>query len=331
MQYSILESWIQSKTPCHSFWQSQLWREILTRSEQASEVFYFWDVSGSYILVEIRSIWLGQYAGFSLWVWPSQISDDFEAFFHELSRILQEKGCIFYQIEPIEYSNHSESGLYTYLSGRTSSSHYRSFLTPHTRLLDISVSEDQILKQMHEKGRYNIRLAEKRWVKIEEVIPSTENIDIWMELLHETTSRDGFSHNSRHYYEAFLQELDSHSSGGLIFAYYEWVVIAAIIIVYQPTQAIYYYWASKSSKELRKHMAPYLLQWHALCESKKRGILLYDFLWIADPNNKSDPLRSVSDFKEKFGGYVAVLPRKFTLALSFKWMIFLFIYSLFRK
>jgi peptidoglycan pentaglycine glycine transferase (the first glycine) len=193
------------------------------------------------------------------------------------------------------------------------------------------MSEEEILKQMHEKGRYNIRLAEKRWVTVESVMPTTHNIDTWMSLLHETTSRDGFAHNSRQYYEVFLEELRLSSSGGLIFAYYEGSVIAAMIMVYQPTYAIYYYWASKSNKDLRKHMAPYLLQWYAMRESKKRGIKLYDFLWIADPNNKNDSLISVSEFKEKFGWYVSVLPQKFSLPLSLKWTIFLLIYSLFRK
>lgn len=71
----------------------------------------------------------------------------------------------------------------------------------------MSKSEDQILAEMHEKGRYNIRLAWKRGVVAEWVKPISENIDIWMNLLAETTERDDFSHNSREYYISFLRNI----------------------------------------------------------------------------------------------------------------------------
>jgi lipid II:glycine glycyltransferase (peptidoglycan interpeptide bridge formation enzyme) len=54
-------------------------------------------------------------------------------------------------------------------------------------------SAEDILASMHEKGRYNIRLAQKRGVHIEAVSPTEENLDIWMNLVRETTIRDSFS------------------------------------------------------------------------------------------------------------------------------------------
>lgn len=53
---------------------------------------------------------------------------------------------------------------------------------------------------------------------VEWVDATRSNIDIWMQLVEDTTTRDRFAHNSRAYYEAFL----SHK--GIIklaFAYYE--------------------------------------------------------------------------------------------------------------
>lgn len=63
------------------------------------------------------------------------------------------------------------------------------------------------MAEMHEKGRYNIRLAWKRGVLIEWVRPIAENIDIWMKLLSETTERDDFAHNSHEYYISFLRNI----------------------------------------------------------------------------------------------------------------------------
>jgi lipid II:glycine glycyltransferase (peptidoglycan interpeptide bridge formation enzyme) len=78
------------------------------------------------------------------------------------------------------------------------------------------------------------------------VMPTTDNIDVWMVLLTDTTSRDGFAQNSREYYISFLRNLHDAHAGGLLFALYEGQVIAAGIWVYYHGVAIYYYGASTS-------------------------------------------------------------------------------------
>jgi lipid II:glycine glycyltransferase (peptidoglycan interpeptide bridge formation enzyme) len=120
------------------------------------------------------------------------------------------------QIEPLDRA----------LPFTTQSPVYKKFLTPHTQEISLLQSNEDILSQMHEKGRYNIRLAEKRGVRVGHVSFSEENLEIWLNLLRETTSRDGFSGNSDEYYRQFLTQLgDNH--GGLYFAYYGEHVIAA--------------------------------------------------------------------------------------------------------
>jgi lipid II:glycine glycyltransferase (peptidoglycan interpeptide bridge formation enzyme) len=65
---------------------------------------------------------------------------------------------------------------------------------------------------MHEKGRYNIRLAEKRGVVVKKVSFSEENIFLWINMLSETTKRNGFHENSREYYTRFIQELERNNA-----------------------------------------------------------------------------------------------------------------------
>ena len=81
-----------------------------------------------------------------------------------------------------------------------------------TRLLDMNMTEEEILAGMHEKCRYNIRLAEKRGVQIQSVKLSEENLTVWMNLLTITTERDGFHGNSRAYYEAFIRNIQKSES-----------------------------------------------------------------------------------------------------------------------
>ena len=96
---------------------------------------------------------------------------------------------------------------------KDSSDYGKHFLEPWTRTIDLALGEEEIQRNMHEKGRYNIRLAWKRGVLAEWVLPTRENIDIWMKLLSETTGRDGFSGNSDAYYVSFLQNLHDTNIG----------------------------------------------------------------------------------------------------------------------
>lgn len=95
---------------------------------------------------------------------------------------------------------------------------YKDFVEKHTAVIDLTQSEDEILARMKQKGRYNIRVAEKSGVAVSQAPATTENIDIFYSLLSETTDRDGFHANSRRYFEVFLKYLEQNKIGGLAFA-----------------------------------------------------------------------------------------------------------------
>ncbi len=281
-----------------SFWQSSYWKQILLDSNQAKEVFYFGNTGSTYFLVEIRSIGFGLFGAFVNGVWAHQVSDDVDTCICELKKYLKKKRIVFLQIEPIDTIDSLSNG----------KKPYKSFLTPYTRCLDLRLSEDELLSGMHQKGRYNIRLAQKRWVEVRPLEKSKENISLFFDLLQETTQRDGFAGNSQSYYEHFLEIL--WEDGRLFWAFFQWDMIAAGIFVFFNQRAIYYYGASSSNPFARRQQAPYLLQWTAIQEAKKQNCRTYDFLGIAKPENPNDPLSGVSQFKAKFGGFVETLPAK---------------------
>ncbi len=236
MQYSIIPyseiSWLSL-----SFWQSPIWSRIITESWQAKDSFYYGNIDSTFLSIEIRSTWLGFYWAFAIGISCSQVSTDWDEYIENLQIFLRQKWVLFFQIEPVE-----ELWVMSDLWSATQKP-YKKFITPFTRIIDLSPSEDEILSQMHEKWRYNIRYAIKKWVKIDHVEPTRENIDIWMNLLDETLARDGFSWNTRIYYEVFISRIESQSQWWLYFARFEWRVIAAGIFVFLPQIAIYYYGA----------------------------------------------------------------------------------------
>jgi len=194
------------------------------------------------------------------------------------------------------------------------------FQPEDTLIIDLTKSEEEILKQMKQKGRYNIRLAEKKGVKIAE----SKDIDSFYSLLEQTTTRDSFHGHDKHFYQQMLDKLPQNAI--LYLATYENKPIAGIIITHFKDTAIYYFGAS--GNEYRNVMAPYLLQWHAMKEAKKKNLKYYDLLGIAPENTKDHPWGGVTNFKKKFGGeHVTYVPPK---EYSFKPFIHL-LYRLYKK
>ena len=168
-----------------------------------------------------------------------------------------------------------------------------------TLILDLSLSEKDLLRQMKPKGRYNIKVAQKHGVTVKVSGQPEKDVEIFYKLLHQTTARDRFSSHPLEYYRNMLAVLGKKKAK-LYLAQYEEQTIAAIIVTFFKDTATYYFGAS--GNEHRNVMAPYLLQWQAVLDAKNAGCKYYDFLGIAPENTPDHPWAGVTDFKLKFGG-----------------------------
>ncbi len=175
-----------------------------------------------------------------------------------------------------------------------------------TLTLNLELTEEALLKQMKQKGRYNIKLADKKGVKICE----SNDITKFVSILKETTNRDKFSSHDKNYYKSMIDTIDSCK---LYLAQYNGTVIAGGIFCFVGDRAIYYYGAS--SNKYRNLMAPYLLLWHSIKEAKKNNLKIYDFLGIPDH------LKGVKEFKLKFGGEIEIYPQTQVIIFSWVWYI----------
>lgn len=171
------------------------------------------------------------------------------------------------------------------------------YLPRHTLMLPLELSEEELLKQMAQKGRYNIKQAQKKGVLVRQGGP--EDFDRFYALLRDTGARDGFSVHPKGFYEAFLKELGDLAR--FYVAELEGEVVSGALMTTFGDTATYYYGAS-SSKD-RSSRASYLLQWQAALDAKKDGFLWYDFLGVAAEGAKKDPLAGVTQFKTRFGGH----------------------------
>lgn len=173
----------------------------------------------------------------------------------------------------------------------------------HTLLLDLTKSGEQLLADMHSKTRYNIRLAEKKGVKIID----KKNVDWFWNLNKQTSLRDNFKSHSRRYYETML---DMPIVRQFTAFFDERPIASHIYISYNGT---FVYLHGASSNEHRNVMATYLLQWESIKIAKKSGNCLYDFWGVAKPKSDGktfhtyswdefDKLSDVTRYKAGFGG-----------------------------
>jgi len=271
-----------------SFWQSNIWADILRKTHQAQDIFVCFSHAHA-VLVERRSIFRNYTGLYALGVDWGEISEDLLAF---IRSDIKNQNDLFLQVEPLTPTN---------IDAR--SAPFRRFIEPVTAILKLKTSEEILLASFAEKGRYNIRLAQKRWVttkwvKWSDSYGEKTYLEAFYDILDETTKRDGFSHNSLTYYKHFVETIEEHNAGGLLVAERDGVLHAAGIFAYWWKTAIYYYGASSSDREIRRDMATYLLQWSAIQEGMKRGCETYDFLGISEDG--TGKLAGVTEFKLRF-------------------------------
>lgn len=186
-----------------------------------------------------------------------------------------------------------------------------------TLVLDLTESEEELLKEMSQKTRYNIKLAEKKGVKILE--SGAERFEEFWQLLVSTGDRDEFNLHGRSYYQAMLKFGSNFVK--LFFAEAKGKLLAGNLAVFFGDTATYLH--GGSANEDRNVMAPYLLQWHSIKLAKAQGQKYYDFHGL-------DEIKwpGVTRFKKGFGGFEVNYPGTFDLVYDPGWYS---IYKMVRK
>jgi len=168
-----------------------------------------------------------------------------------------------------------------------------------TYLLDLTRSLDDILMSFDEKTRYNIRLSEKKKVKVHE--DSTENgIDIFYKLYRETCKRDAFLIHPITYYTRLKKELIDKGMANVFLATLNDLPIAALFAFTFGERVWYMYGASANS--YRNVMPNHAVHWHLIKWAKEKGKKIYDLWGIPVNPKEGHPLFGVWRFKKGFNG-----------------------------
>jgi peptidoglycan pentaglycine glycine transferase (the first glycine) len=179
----------------------------------------------------------------------------------------------------------------------------------NTVLLDLNLSEDELLARMKQKTRYNVRLATRRGVTVRQ--GTKAELDMLYRMYAETSLRDGFAIRERKYYlnlwQTFMtanEQTTSSDQPGCqpLIAEVDGAPVAAVVIFHFAERAYYLHGMSKSIH--REKMPTYLLQWEAIKLAQSMGCTVYDFWGAPEVFDPNDSMWGVFRFKEGLGGQV---------------------------
>ncbi len=119
----------------------------------------------------------------------------------------KEHRCIFIKIEPLESVKVSQcQGIKAAELRRA-----KPIFATQTILLDLTKPEEELLARMKQKTRYNVRLAEKKGVVVEDPPKAgrsdSEALEIFLKLQKETAQRQGFFVHPNSYYRTVWEVL----------------------------------------------------------------------------------------------------------------------------
>lgn len=153
-------------------------------------------------------------------------------------------------------------------------------------VVDISKAEKDLLSEMKAKTRYNIRLAEKKGVRIFSTREKKYQ-EAFFELIEATAKRQNILPHPKSYYEKMLSVF-SEEDLSLFVAEFEGYVLAANLILFSGDTATYLHGGTSDVR--REMMAPVLLQWEQMREAKRRGCRWYDFGGVRTLSSGEDRL-----------------------------------------
>ena len=239
-----------------------------------------------------------------------------KAFHEKLIEIGKEENAVFVRFDfflPSRSFSKGGADLSKYFKKVPAHAYHSSYFQPkYEWVIDLKKTEEELTSEMHPKTRYNIRLAEKKGVKIEiikdDFVPlrgisrrEKKYFDIFYELLNQTAKRDNFNLHPKDYYRNIFQTLDSGNAFLVVAEYEGKTLLINLVLLYGETA---YFIFGGSSGEFKNLMFSHLAQWEAIKEAKNRGFGVYNFGGVQGNDRNYKNYEGVSVFKKRFGGEI---------------------------
>ena len=204
----------------------------------------------------------------------------------ELSYEAKKRNFIFIKIEPCEpVSKKNKKNLIRRFKNAKAIPG-KTLFTPTTFWLDLKPSEPALLDSFHKKTRYNIKLAQKKGVKVVQD-NSDAAFERYLALTRETVKRQGFYAHNERYHRLMWEHLHTNLVNNkkkpiarLMTAHFQKQIITTWIL-FQWKDFLYYPYGA-STQEHKNVMANNLMLWESILLGKKEKLTTFD-LWGREP------------------------------------------------
>jgi lipid II:glycine glycyltransferase (peptidoglycan interpeptide bridge formation enzyme) len=171
-----------------------------------------------------------------------------------------------------------------------------------TALLDITPEENQLLRNLHSRGRNAVRRAIREGVEVHNVDPTEENFQAMYALMTTTVeAKSQVRVREYDYYQQFWTNFIKRGQGRLMFVYENGVPSVGAFVINYGRKGTY-----KDGGSLQKRSQygdSHLVQWTAINQLKELGCTEYDFCGTPPSDqlkDTSNPFHGLGLFKTSF-------------------------------
>lgn len=218
--------------------------------------------------------------------------------------------CLFVRIEPTNPAIWGERDAAAFLISRQAVLSPRQVQPAHTQIIDLSGSDDEILKGMKSNNRNLHRNIHKKGVSIE-VSEDPEDMAVLYQFLEATADRNGFNRQRDEYLSQVARVLIPAKAASLYIARLTHedgtVEPIAAAFVYDSDDTRTYAHAA-ASFEHRKLSAGIPVVTNLILDAKAKGLKYVDLFGIAPENEPDHEWAGFTKFKKSFGGESVTYP-----------------------
>ncbi|MDP2649694.1 MAG: peptidoglycan bridge formation glycyltransferase FemA/FemB family protein [bacterium] len=214
--------------------------------------------------------------------------------FPDIDKLAKKYKAIFVKVEPC---NHGNTEIFRNHGFKKNKS---PMLCSKTIQIDLTKSEEQILKDMKKDTRYELKKIPKNKITLEE----TNDLFLFRKFWKEYASFKRWIPPI-----SFLQSLKKSFGKNSIFllAKQDEKILGGITLILNERTAYYYF--AFSSKEGKKSGVPYFLVWEAIKLAKSSKCKAFDFEGIYDERFPNNSWQGFTHFKKGFGGKEVEFPQ----------------------
>ena len=218
--------------------------------------------------------------------------------FAKITEVAQEEKCVFVRVRPQLMATADNLQKLADLGLKKSPMH---LAAEHTVMIDLGLSEEELLSKMRRQTRYEVRRADKLGITVER-----DNSEEMFQEFHRvqllTAKRQGFVPPSL---DVLLAEREAFGDKAWIYVARmpdDKAPIAYGLIIHDGREGDYY---EAASTDLNHKMpGAYALLWRAMRDLKSEGCERFNLWGIAPKNQPEHRYAGVTTFKTGFGGEI---------------------------